>query len=118
MRPPKSQLLAVISSRASSSPMTHSRNTELNKEWGCSSWQRLRKGTLVVPSPPGLSHGEGHRFTEGRARASRDHTGRQTGTEKCVCVGGFPTRHGRSPQTLVGNVIEAIEIAALGARRD
>lgn len=38
---------------------------------------------------------------------------------KSVCVwGGFPTRHGRSPQTLVGNVIEAIEIAALGARRD
>lgn len=32
--------------------------------------------------------------------------------------GGFPTRHGRSPQTLVGNIIEAIEIAALGARRD
>lgn len=76
--------------------------------------QRLRRAHWLF-LPPGPSRGGGSRLTESRARASRDHVGRQTGTGK---GGTSQNLHGRSPQTLVGNVREATETMALGAGRD
>lgn len=61
----------------------------INKGWGCLSWQRLRRGTLAVSRPPGLSYG-GRQLTE--SGASQDHT-----------RGSLGLKQGE-PQTLVGNV--------------